>query len=111
MKLIMSYSPKSLRVMADCVARATKTAGEYLLENHRRIMAATEAVLDSTARARQILAKQAGKAVRSAAGYLLFNCLRILAAGSVVAAGIVRALDILCHRGTGVWLANELSAS
>ena len=111
MKLIMSYSPESLRAMADRVARAAKTAGEYLLENHRRIMIATEVVLSSTAKARQILARQAGKTVRSAAGYFLFNCLRILAAGSVVAAGIVRALDILCHRGTGVWLANELSAS
>jgi len=111
MKLVMSYSPESLRVMADHVARVAKTAGEYLLENHRRIMAATEAVLDSTAKARQILAEQAGRAVRSAAGYLLFNCLRVLAAVSVVASGVVRALDILCRRGAGVWFANELSGA
>lgn len=110
MKLIMSYSPESLRAMADHVARATKTAGEYLLENHRRIMAATEAVLDSTARARQILAKQAGKAVRSSAGYLLFNCLRVLAAASIVASGVVRAIDILRRRGMGPWLANEIAS-
>lgn len=111
MKLIMSYSPESLRVMADHVARVTKTAGEYLLENHRRIMAAIEVVLESTAKARAILAKQAGRAARSAAGYSLFKCLRVLAAASVVASGVVRALDILCRRGTGVWLANEVSGA
>ena len=110
MKLFMSYSPESLRAMADHVARAAKTAGEYLLENHRRIMVATEVVLSSTAKARQILARQAGKAVRSAAGYLLFNCLRVLAAASVVASGIARAIDILCRRGMGPWLANEIAS-